>query len=139
VLLALGDFEGVWRLERRIIDALGPDAVFTGTAGFTRDTEGLILHEAGRLELTGQGGFQAERRYHWRQAGAMIAVLFADGRDFHRFDPGQGLTTADHWCDPDTYRVRYDFTNWPVWQAEWRVTGPRKDYVMHSVYRRDPL
>jgi hypothetical protein len=139
VLLALGDFEGVWRLERRIIDALGPDAVFTGTARFTRDDAGLVLHEAGRLELTGQGGFQAERRYLWRQAGAMIAVVFADGRDFHWFDPGQGVATADHWCDPDTYRVRYDFAGWPVWQAEWRVTGPRKDYVMHSVYRRDPL
>ena len=41
-----------------------------------------------------------------------------------------------HACDPDTYRVRYDFRRWPRWQAEWRVTGPRKDYGMLSRFRR---
>ena len=137
-MLGLADFEGQWRLERQIADALGPDAVFTGTARFSPDGAGLLLEEAGRLELTGQGGFQAERRYLWRQEGVGIAVLFEDGRDFHSFDPANGVAMAEHWCDPDTYRVRYDFTDWPVWHAEWRVTGPRKDYVMRSVYRRDP-
>lgn len=137
-MLALRDFEGDWRLDRRIADALGPDAVFTGAARFSADAAGLVLHEAGQLDLTGQGSFQAERRYLWRQDGAGIAVFFADGRAFHRFDPG-GVATADHWCDPDTYTVRYDFSDWPVWQAEWRVTGPRKDYVMRSIYRPGPL
>lgn len=130
----LQDFEGLWRLERRIHDARGPDARFSGTARFVPDGEGLILDEAGRLDLTGQGAFQAERRYLWRPDGACIAVFFADGRDFHRFDPGQGAAVADHWCDPDTYQVRYDFSDWPRWQAEWRVTGPRKDYTMRSHY-----
>ena len=133
----LQEFEGLWRLERRISDALGPDAVFSGTARFTPDGQGLILDEAGRLDLAGQGAFQAERRYLWRPDGAGVAVFFADGRDFHRFDPGQGAAVADHWCDPDTYKVRYDFSLWPRWQAEWRVTGPRKDYTMLSVYTRD--
>lgn len=133
----LHDFEGLWRLERRISDALGPDALFTGTARFTPDGQGLMLHEAGQLQLAGQGGFQAERRYLWRQEGGEIAVFFADGRDFHRFDPAQGKAAADHWCDPDTYKVQYDFAAWPTWCAEWRVTGPRKDYTMHSVYARD--
>lgn len=130
----LQDFEGLWRLERRIADALGPDASFSGTACFTPDGAGLILDEAGRLELAGQGGFQAERRYLWRPDGAWIAVFFADERAFHRFDPAQGAAHAEHWCDPDTYKVRYDFSAWPRWQAEWRVTGPRKDYVMLSHY-----
>lgn len=134
----LQDFQGLWRLERQITDALGPDAVFTGTARFSPDDAGLMLHEAGRLELTGQGGFQAERRYLWRQDDAKIAVLFADGRDFHRFDPTLPEPAADHWCDPDTYQVRYDFREWPLWRAEWRVTGPRKDYVMCSLYTREP-
>ena len=132
----LQDFQGLWRLERQITDARGPDAVFTGTADFSPDDAGLTLHESGRLELAGQGGFQAERRYLWRPDGAGIAVLFADGRDFHRFDPAWVEAEADHWCDPDTYKVRYDFREWPRWQAEWRVTGPRKDYVMRSLYTR---
>ena len=40
-----------------------------------------------------------------------------------------------HDCPPDTYRVRYDFRAWPRWQAEWRVTGPRKDYGIVSRFR----
>lgn len=129
------DFEGRWRLSRKIADALGPDAVFEGTATFRRDADGLHLREAGQLELAGQGRFQAERAYLWREDDEEIVVLFADGRDFHRFGLLAGQARADHWCDPDTYKVSYDFTDWPVWRAEWRVTGPRKDYVMLSEYR----
>ena len=136
-MIGLKDFEGRWRLDRQIKDALGADATFSGTALFRRDDDGLVLHEAGRLELKGQGAFEAERRYLWRQDGGAIAVLFEDGRMFHSFDPVGGVVDADHWCDPDTYKVRYDFTRWPVWQAAWRVTGPRKDYVMQSVYTPD--
>lgn len=137
-MISLTDFTGRWRLSRQIADARGPDAVFTGTATFIPDAQGLRLLETGELRLQGQGAFQAERLYLWRQAGAAIAVFFADGRDFHRFDPRGAEVTADHWCDPDTYKVRYDFTDWPLWQAEWRVTGPRKDYVMRTQYRPDP-
>lgn len=137
-MLTLGDFEGRWHLARQINDVRGPDATFTGTAVFSPDADGrgLELVERGQLVLRGQGAFQAERRYRWQQDGAGVAVFFADGRDFHRFDPQGGTAQADHWCDPDTYEVQYDFTGWPVWQAQWRVTGPRKDYVMRSVYTR---
>jgi hypothetical protein len=133
----LQDFVGLWRLERRITDARGPQARFSGTACFTRDAAGLQLDETGELQLAGQGRFQAERRYLWRQAGPEIAVFFADGRAFHRFTPTAARTEAAHWCDPDTYNVRYDFGAWPCWHAVWTVSGPRKDYVMQSRY--DPM
>ena len=79
---------------------------------------------------------QATRRYLWRDGGAgTIDVLFEDGRFFHRFDAEDPAPGASHDCAPDSYRVRYDFRAWPRWQAEWRVTGPRKDYAMVSRYR----
>ena len=77
---------------------------------------------------------QAERRYLWHTEGAEIVVRFADERPFHRFSPA--APAASHWCAPDTYRVRYDFAHWPLWQAQWDVTGPRKDYLMISRYER---
>ncbi len=96
------------------------------------------MTEEGRLDLGG-ASFQATRVYLWRADGDGIAVLFEDGRAFHRFTP-QGAADSAHWCDPDDYRVSYDFSRWsvnrPIWTAEWRVTGPRKDYVMLSTYRR---
>lgn len=136
-MIGLADFTGRWHLTRRITDARGPDAVFTGTATFTPDDHGLLLHEVGELRLQGQGAFHAARSYLWRPDGAGIAVFFADGRDFHRFDLRGAVAKADHWCDPDTYKVQYDFAQWPLWQAEWRVIGPRKDYVMRSEYRAE--
>lgn len=133
-MIALADFAGMWRLERRIADALGPPGRFSGVARFTRDADGLHLTEEGRLDL-GKASFKATRAYLWRADGDAIAVLFADGRAFHRFTP-QGAADSAHWCDPDQYDVTYDFTRWPVWTSAWRVRGPRKDYVMQSTYRR---
>lgn len=124
----LADFEGEWAIARRITQAHGA-AVFTGTARFTPAQGGLAYHEEGVLTLPGVAPMRAERDYLWRGDGDRIAVLFADGRAFHHIG-----AEAAHWCDPDDYRVRYDFTRWPEWRTEWQVRGPRKDYRMVSTY-----
>ncbi len=136
--LVLGDFEGVWRVERRIEDARGPGGRFEGRAVFAPDgTGGLAYDEEGALVLEGQGPVAATRRYLWRPDGAgRVEVLFADGRAFHGFSLADGAK-AEHWCDPDHYRVAYDFAAWPEWRAEWRVSGPRKAYRLWSRYRRE--
>lgn len=136
-MIGLQDFEGRWRLDRRIENAQGADARFEGLATFVPVPGGLDLHEAGTMVLDGQGRFHAERRYLWRAAGTRIAVQFDDGRAFHQFDPGVTAPEAHHLCTPDDYRVAYDFADWPRWRAVWRVIGPRKDYVMRSLYFRD--
>ncbi|WP_428983605.1 DUF6314 family protein [Psychrosphaera aquimarina] len=44
---------------------------------------------------------------------------------------------AEHWCDPDTYKVTYDFTHWPAFTAVRRVAaGRRNRYTLHSQYSR---
>lgn len=132
----LAAFEGVWTLERRIEDARDPrPARFDGTALFTAAPGGLAYLEEGRLTLGDAAPFAASRRYFWRARAGRIAVEFEDGRPFHDFDPRAGAPAAEHDCAPDHYRVAYDFTGWPDWRAEWRVSGPRKDYRMISAYR----
>ncbi len=107
----------------------------SGEARFTPAPGGLDYHESGTLAFEGAVPMHAERRYLWRDGGAgTIEVLFEDGRFFHRFDAEDRTPGASHACDPDAYRVRYDFRAWPRWEAEWRVTGPRKDYAMVSRY-----
>lgn len=134
-------FHGAWTITRRIAAAAGPDARFDGLAVFSDHAGGLRLTETGEMQLDGQGRFAATRRYDWR-AGAKgwIDVFFDDGRYFHGFDPASTAPQAHHDCPPDIYDVRYDFTALqgiaPQWTAVWRVTGPRKDYVMTSTYNR---
>lgn len=133
---SLADFCGSWSLTRRIEDARAQEVLhLTGTVRFTRNAHGLTCNEEGTLIRPGQPPMTATRRYLWRQDEERILVLFADGRPFHMFVPGQ-RASAKHDCEPDTYAVDYDFSAWPIWHAVWTVRGPRKDYVMRSDYRR---
>ncbi|MEM8775113.1 MAG: DUF6314 family protein [Pseudomonadota bacterium] len=131
----LEDFVGAWGLSRRIRHHNAPEASFEGEALFSRHSDGLLYHETGELLVEGQAAFRAERRYYWRNgSNGMIDVFFGDGREFHSID--RHAPDATHFCDPDTYNVRYRFESWPIWQAEWRVTGPKKDYLMVSTYNK---
>lgn len=127
----LAEFEGEWRLDRQIVQADGARAGFSGTARFLPVPEGLRYAEEGELILPGQRPVRATRAYLWTED---LSVFFEDGRFFHRVPAAGGL--AEHWCAPDHYRVRYDFSRFPDWSATWEVKGPRKDYRMTGRYRR---
>lgn len=135
---SLDDFRGRWRLEREIVD-LRAEATsrLEGVADLAPCEVGLRYEERGRLHLPDGQVLTAVRRYLWQEAGGRIVVTFEDGRAFHDFDPTARGPQAVHFCDPDDYAVRYDFTGWPMWTAAWRVRGPRKDYRMQSRYRPD--
>ncbi len=129
----LGAFEGRWRLERRIDDhRAGQILRFRGEAEFTPSGAGMEYCETGALSMPDGKTLVATRRFLWSPHGAGIAVAFADGRFFHRFPLRTQTGEARHWCAPDDYTVRYDFSTWPVWSSRWRVQGPRKDYLMES-------
>lgn len=145
--MELADFEGRWALTRRIDDArANARGRFEGEARFTAAPGGLAYVEEGRLRLGTAPPMTATRRYFWRAVpgvvrgegatGGVIEIDFADGSFFHAFPTDAARPEAEHACAPDHYRVRYDFTAWPAWRAEWRVLGPRKDYRMVSDYRR---
>ncbi|AVL51629.1 trigger factor [Roseobacter denitrificans] len=127
----LGDFEGSWTLSRRIMPRRGAGAVFEGTAIWSRAHGGLRYVEKGLMQIDGQAGMQAERRYFW---SGELSVFFEDGRFFHNVPPHGGET--EHWCDPDTYKGIYDFTRWPQFEVTWQVTGPKKDYLSKTLYTR---
>jgi hypothetical protein len=78
--------------------------------------------------------FEAARDTLWQDEGEAIAVLFPDGRPFHRIAQGD-IVIAHHDCPPDDYRLRYDFRRWPLWSVRWRVRGPRKDYGAVTLLR----
>ena len=131
----LADFAGRWRIERAIDDRLsGIPGRFEGTAVFAPEGAFLRYREEGLLFPGAAPPMAAERQYLWSEAGGRIRVAFADGSPFHDFAPADPAAT--HFCAPDRYAVRYDFSRWPGWTAEWTVSGPRKDYTMISRYQR---
>lgn len=133
--MRLSDFAGTWRLTKRLHDRrAGVEGHFEGEARFTPAATGLAYEETGLLSLAGQRPLAAERRYLWREEAGRIAVDYADGRPFHEFDADNPAPLAEHLCAPDHYAVRYDFAGWPEWEAEWTVTGPRKDYLLRCRY-----
>lgn len=130
----LGDFIGVWQVQREIHDtAAGQVITAEGRAEFRPDGEGaLIYDEALDLRLPNMPKpLQATRRYVWRDLGAgMVQVCFDDMRHFHHIDLTAPTPQDSHDCPPDWYDGSYDLRGWPRWSATWRVKGPRKNYTM---------
>ncbi len=134
-MIGLDDLQGVWRLTRQIEDRrAGLVGEFEGEARFLRDDAGLRQEEEGVLRYGTATPMQANRVYLWREDASGLAVFFDDGRPFHRL--GEGQLDDIHHCDPDIYRVQYDFSDWPVWRQVWDVTGPRKDMTLRSKFSR---
>lgn len=136
-LTSLWDLEGHWSLSRRIQHSEGRVDRMTGTADFQRSGTQLIQDETGTLEVNKQH-LEAKQRYIWTAVEDRFEVLFADHRPFHAVPMGVAKPVDEHFCAPDTYNVRYDFSAWPKWTSIWTVRGPRKDYIMTSTYAKMP-
>ena len=125
-------------MQRTIDDRLAGQGRFEGCAVITAGHP-WTYKEKGEMILPGGQRHAAQRSYLWEpqpERGA-IDIYFDDGRPFHTLPLSGGET--GHWCDPDQYDVRYDFGDWPQWEAVWTVRGPRKDYTMRSWYRSQSL
>lgn len=63
-------------------------------------------------------------------------VTFEDGRDFHPWTAG----AVEHLCGQDLYTGGLAVAAVPTqeWELSWRVTGPEKDYLMHTWYTERP-
>ena len=129
--------EGAWHLERRIDDRrAGQHGSLAGTAIFSPEGDGLLYREEGRLTIGGHDGpAEQDYRYTFPEAGR-AEVSFRDGRPFHALDLTAGCWTATHLCDPDRYDGEFTVLGADEWRVIWRVTGPRKDLILDSTYRR---
>ena len=134
-MISLSDLEGRWRLDRVIEDArTGVTGRLEGEALWRPDAAGLVQEESGVLHYGDAPPMQATRCYLWRAAGDALEVFFEDGRPFHVVP--QAGAEAVHHCDPDLYRVTYDFDLPKRFTQVWRVTGPRKDARIISRFTR---
>jgi hypothetical protein len=129
--------KGEWKLERRLDDRrAGQTGSLAGTAVFAPDGEHLRYGEEGRLSI---GGYEGPALQSYRYAFAQphrAEVHFRDDRFFHDLDLEAGRWTATHLCAPDRYDGDFTVSDRDTWRVVWRVTGPRKDLILDSTYRR---
>ncbi|WP_326692451.1 MULTISPECIES: DUF6314 family protein [unclassified Streptomyces] len=139
----VGYLVGRWSVERAVYDRrAGVEGRFLGTADFRAGAgphapEGVVLHEEeGQLTWDGRV-YPASRSLRLRpRADGTAEVEFADGRPFHDLDLRTGVWTPVHPCAADRYEGTFVACSADEWHLEWRVSGPAKDQLLRSVYRR---
>ncbi|MCP2257652.1 hypothetical protein LX15_001337 [Streptoalloteichus tenebrarius] len=139
---------GQWTLSRTISGY----GAFHGTAHF-RPLQPGVLHyrEDGELQSTTGSRTPAYREYFYVLRDDHLRICFTDtppdsptgGRVLHdllptRTGPGPWpvSATAVHHCGHDIYTGHYDFHSPDQTHVTITVTGPAKDYTIHSTYRR---
>lgn len=110
---------------------------FLGQAEFVPAANILFYEERGRLTFAGHDG-PAEQRYTYDfvLGHRRAQVSFRDGRAFHELDLAHGETIVFHNCDPDLYEGHFVAHDWTRWESAWKVTGPRKDQEIVTLYTR---
>jgi hypothetical protein len=84
-----------------------------------------------------QARMEARQSYRFViETSERFSVSFSDGRFFHRAEVDAGRACVAHDCAPDTYQGRYRFLGPDRWCLSWRITGPRKDLAISSVFLR---
>ncbi len=136
---------GTWRFLREIRHDDGSAYTADGEARFSREDDGRVRWaEQGTLRWDGGSTPVTRTLFLVREpgpdgealpdAGAATGwrVTFEDGRDFHPWTAG----AVEHLCGRDLYQGGIEVPARPTssWELRWHVTGPEKDYLMHTWY-----
>ena len=103
----------------------------------------LIYRESGELRLSSGALLRGEQRYIYGAIAGGFEVRFHDtGALFERVvlaeaEDGGWVGQAEHLCAADSYVSEYRFRGDGTFEVEHAVRGPRKDYVIRTVYVRD--
>ena len=140
----LATLRGRWAIQRQI----EPGGHFSGIAAFTqRSADSLLYRESGELTLDGGMTLQGENSYVYALRNGVIDVSFAEGRSrgMHFIDialpdetfDGTTIVSSDrHHCRLDTYDATFHMEDAGHFTMTYTVSGPTKDYVSHSTFRR---
>jgi hypothetical protein len=129
------DLLGEWTLMRRVADLRAHRfGAVRGTLRLQRDGDhiewaenGILLWEGARIPVS--------RGYRLRREHDGWWVLFADGRAFHPWRPGEWVV---HPCRADRYRGLINIDDAGRWRVLWDVRGPGKAQRILTRLTRDP-
>ena len=135
-----GWLEGEWSFVR----VVRGQAQMTGSARVVvQGAQTALYAERATVQLVEGGVLRGERRYVYRAEPSGFDVLFErtgavfQGLRFKEDAEGDLCAEATHACEGDVYRSTYRVRAGGGFEVEHVVLGPRKDYAMRTVYRRE--
>lgn len=133
---------GEWSFVREVPGK----ATMTGRARILPTAKGRARYdETARVRLADGTTLTGSQSYHYRQLPPPangFDVLFAENEEFFErldFQPsadGSLRADAEHHCPPDHYVSQFTLDRDDRLLVEHVVEGPRKHYVVRTVYRR---
>ncbi|WP_213805836.1 DUF6314 family protein [Granulicella sp. dw_53] len=130
---------GRWAFEREI----SGHGSMVGFAVFEVDGNRVAYRESGEVKLLDGQRVRGEQKYLYESMQNGFAVYFHDtGLLFHQVgltagEDGVWQGNAHHDCKDDVYDSEYVFGRDGTFEVQHQVRGPKKDYVIKTVYRRD--
>lgn len=131
---------------------LGNVGQFTGDVTFRTaepdKPDVLRYREEGFLTYPDGQEFEGFREYDFLNTPHGIELRFRDPVRFGRLyvcldftkDPAGNLTACDiHPCGDDIYHHSMMWHNADHFETKIKIKGPRKDHLLHSLYRRQPM
>ena len=130
------DIIGEWKITRSIEDKLNQKKFeLEGLATFTNNESLYHYNETGimKSEL-----FQSKvhQDYLWVITLEGWKINFADGSHFHDLVLANKEQHVYHKCLKDIYRGEFLLNLPNEIKVLWNVSGPRKDYVSHTYYKK---
>jgi len=135
--MSLQDFfttlPGQWQLVRHANDGTS----WTGKAQIEQLQEDKLLYEEAVESGESVSGFQ---RHVIRWQGGKVLFFEAARPSDSPFltlnGASEGKYAGQGICGQDHYRATYTLENADSWQVSYTVNGPKKDYQLHTVYKR---
>ena len=146
---------GTWKIKRKVTQNNNGNLigyVELGTAIFSTCSESIQLEnlncrplhylEKGTFVQQDTGkGFLFKREYLYVFSSENVAdVLFYEPdtnnhlKFFHRLNFDKKVITAKHLCINDLYETKVQVKNEKGFETAWKVTGPNKNYSIHTLY-----
>ena len=133
-------FIGEWELKREI-ESFGDGE---GKAIFRQETANIseLYYEEEVMFVTPTSQIEGTRKYKYAEIdkNSEIEVYFNDGPDlgkvFLRLSFSNSKAKCQHLCGEDIYDATYTIKSRSEFLTEYRVVGPRKDYLIRNRYLR---
>jgi len=130
------DIIGEWEITRNIEDKLNQKKFeLEGLGNFTDNDELYHYSEVGLLKSDSFHS-KAHQDYIWIIKPKGWKINFSDGSYFHDLELVNSEQRVYHECGNDVYRGEFLLSLPNDFKVTWNVSGPRKDYISHTYYKK---